>query len=154
MITLRDQSGWPLGKGSGSVTSRPAAATRLLSSASTSAFVSITPPRETLIRITPFFIIANCVPLIIFLDSLVSGTALATTSRPGQERVEGIGPVQLFDERRAFEDLGVGCQNSHAERGGAAGDFTADTAQANDQERLARELVEDHLGSVRTPFLF
>ena len=91
---------------------------------------------------TPGFIIANCLAPIIFLDSLVRGTALATTSARGKREAKRIGPVQLFDERRSLENLRVGGKDAHAECGGPAGDLAADTAQGDDQERLARQLIE------------
>jgi hypothetical protein len=92
MITFRFQSGCPAGSGSGSVTSRPAAATWPRSSAETSASVSTTPPRETLTRIVPRFIIPNSFGPIIPLESGVSGTALATTSARGRRRWKSSGP--------------------------------------------------------------
>ena len=62
--------------------------------------------------------------------------------------------MQLFDEGRPLEDLGIGGEHAHAEGVCPAGDLGADTAQGDDQQRLARQLVEDDAGPARLPFLF
>ncbi len=61
--------------------------------------------------------------------------------------MERLGPMQLLDEQGPFLDLGVGRQHPHPEAEGAAGDLTADAAEADDEQRFARELVQDDLVS-------
>mmetsp|Transcript_28487 Transcript_28487/g.48392 ORF Transcript_28487/g.48392 Transcript_28487/m.48392 type:complete len:212 (+) Transcript_28487:760-1395(+) len=80
MMLSHSSRGDSLARGSGANTSRAARATCPLLTASATAASSTHSPRATLARITPFFIVAMVVALIIFCVSLMEGRCRVITS--------------------------------------------------------------------------
>ena len=107
------------------------------------------PPRETLIRMTPGFIMPNPGRRSFSRGFPRQRHGAGHDIGPGQQGVKRGWVVQFLDEQRPLQDFGSVSKDPHAECRGSAGDLAADASQADDQDRLTHELVEDEPGPLR-----
>ncbi len=111
------------------------------SSAAMSAGSSTTRPRATLTRKADGFIARNARASISRSVSGVSGQVSATTSASGSRCEQAVLRHHLVGGAAAGRDVALHRDHPHAERLREAGKPRADAAEADDQQRLAAELV-------------